>query len=360
MRAAHPGRRLISGAAGARMLYPFVVTLVMGCDRNDGGAPVHARTLRGALIAVIGPGEGHPQWPGMRGGAERFVAGNPSLRLLCTAPRDQQGESLGAAVERVLAEQPAVVCLWVNDPDAAAPSVARITSHQTLLVTMGTRGTGDYVSAHVGVDWPGAAQVLGRGLTEFAAGRRSYVLVHEDGRDAVATACYQRFAAAAERQYDVTLLEAVRTGGDARAAVTAVEELLGRFSHAGLVVTLNPDVWLTARAGWDRELRTRNADFRFATLSAAPVLWTRLGTSAAPGDAAALVGPLDGEIGYAAVELASRLLLSTERSATERVVSCELVTPTTLADFAQRYTAAANGLDVSAWLPRTATAPAAR
>jgi ABC-type sugar transport system substrate-binding protein len=294
----------------------------MGCERSDGPPSGDARALRGALVAVIGPAEGHPQWPGIRGGAERFAAGNPSLRLLCTAPREEWGETLATAVERVLSDRPAIVCLWITDPEAAAPSVARIANQQVVLVTMNARATAGYPAAHVDLDWSSAA-----------------------------------FAAAASRQYDLTLLEARRGTGDPRAAV---EELLGRFSHAGLVITLNPDVWLTARAGWDGELRARKRQIRFARLSAAPVLWARLGTPAAPGDAAALVGPLDGQIGYAAVELAARLLLGTQRATLERVISCELVTPETLADFAQRYAAAANGLDVSKWLPRTTTAPAAR
>ncbi|MBP7747895.1 MAG: sugar ABC transporter substrate-binding protein [Phycisphaerae bacterium] len=353
----HVRRRFAGGSALTALSYLIVFASLMGCERSDGPPSGDARALRGALVAVIGPAEGHPQWPGIRGGAERFAAGNPSLRLLCTAPREEWGETLATAVERVLSDRPAIVCLWITDPEAAAPSVARIANQQVVLVTMNARATAGYPAAHVDLDWSSAAHLLGSQLGVVAAGRRSYVLVHEEGRDPLATACYRRFAAAASRQYDLTLLEARRGTGDPRAAV---EELLGRFSHAGLVITLNPDVWLTARAGWDGELRARNREFRFATLSAAPVLWSRLGTPAAPGDAAALVGPLDGQIGYAAVELAARLLLGTQRATLERVISCELVTPETLADFAQRYAAAANGLDVSKWLPRTTTAPAAR
>lgn len=353
----HVRRWFAGGSAVAGVPYLLFATSLMGCERSDGPRPDDARTLRGALVVVIGPAEGHPQWPGIRGGAERFAAGNPSLRLLCAAPREERGETLATTVERVLSDRPAIVCLWISNPDVAAPSVARIASQQVILVTMNARATAGYPAAHVDIDFSSAAHLLGSQLGAVAAGRRSYVLVHEEGRDPLATACYQRFAAAAARQYDVTLLEARRGTADTCAAV---EELVGRFSHAGLVVTLNPDVWLTARAGWDGELRARNREFRFATLSAAPLLWSRLGTPAAPGDAAALVGPLDGEIGYAAVELAARLLLGTERATMERVIPCELVTPETLADFAQRYAVAANGLDVSAWLPRATTAPAAR
>ncbi len=130
--------------------------------------------------------------------------------------------------------------------------------------------------------------------------------------------------------------------------------LLERFPNAGLVVSLDPALWLTPQAGWERDLRQVSGDFRFATLSAAPSLWSRLGTPERPGEAAALVGPLDGEIGYAAVEMAAQLLLGASQIVRERAVPCELVTADNLADFARRYAAAANGLDVQPFLPATA------
>jgi hypothetical protein len=67
------------------------------------------------------------------------------------------------------------------------------------------------------------------------------------------------------------------------------------------------------------------------------------------GEAAALVGPLDGEIGAAAVELAITGLMQVSDTPRLRTISCELVTAATLPDFAQRYAQAA-GLDPAALL----------
>ncbi|HPM23085.1 MAG TPA: hypothetical protein PLP66_04230 [Phycisphaerae bacterium] len=166
----HVRRRFAGGSALTALSYLIVFASLMGCERSDGPPSGDARALRGALVAVIGPAEGHPQWPGIRGGAERFAAGNPSLRLLCTAPREEWGETLATAVERVLSDRPAIVCLWITDPEAAAPSVARIANQQVVLVTMNARATAGYPAAHVDLDWSSAAHLLGSQLGVVAAG----------------------------------------------------------------------------------------------------------------------------------------------------------------------------------------------
>ncbi len=323
----------------------------MSCQRDpQAGSPGHG-SLGGMLVAVVGPCQDHPQWPGIRGGVERFVSGIPTLQAVCVAPPESTAESLQAAVGEALERGPNAVCLYVADPTGIGSCIELIGSRQALLVTMGRPINDPRVSAHVDINLPGAAELLGANLGRVAAGRRSYLLVHERSRGRLATECYNRFSAAAQRQYELTLLQAVDAAGSGRSPAELVEELLGRFPHAGMIVTLMPDVWLTARPGWRHELRELNRDYRFATLSAAPVLWSRLGTPDNPGEAAALVGPLDGEIGFAAVEIAVRLLLYDEQVPRRHTVSCELVTAASLNDFARRYAAAANGLDVSAYLP---------
>jgi hypothetical protein len=303
-------------------------------------------------VAVVGPSEGHPQWPGIRGGVQRFLAGAPSLRTYCAAPPDERPESLRATVAKVLDQRPTIVCLYVTDRASARAAVDLVISRQLLLLTMGERYDHPRIAGHVALDFAGAAGLLGSNLSRIAAGRRSYLLLHDSGRNELATKCYERFAAAAQRCYDMSLLRAVSTAQSRPSAARPLEELLAQFPHAGLVVSLTPDVWLTDRPGWDRQIRTLNDGFRFATTSAAPVLWRRLGTPDVPGDAAALVGPLDGEIGYAALKMATQYLLSPERPTTDVMIECELVTPENLPDFAARYSAAANGLDVSEFLPR--------
>ena len=340
--------------------YLLVWPLVTACERSSYNVPTKSHALQDALIVMIGPSDGHPQWPGIRGGAERFFASVPSLRSYCIAPREETAESLRTTVERVLEWQPKVVCLCVASSEAARPSIDLIASRQVLLITIGEPTADPRVTAHVGVDLPAAAELLGENLTLVAAGRRSYLLLHEEGRSTVATNCYYRFSEAAQRQYEVTLLEAAKATPEDTTPAQLVERVLRLFPHAGLIVTLNPDVWLTAQPGWHQQLHELNADFRFAALSAAPVLWPRLGTPEKPGDAAALAGPLDGELGYAATQLATHLLISTERPPSRITIPCELVTAENLADFSRRYAEAANGLDVSAYLPPGTSRPASR
>jgi ABC-type sugar transport system substrate-binding protein len=346
-----PSRRIAVLLAGTCATYLIIGQALTGCERATPDRRGKPGTLQGVLIAVVGPSEGHSRWPGIRGGAQRFIASVPAVQATCVAPREENADALRTTVDRVLESHPNVICLFVADAQTARPSIARITASQCTLVIMGECISDVPVAGQVGVDLPGTAELLGESLTRVAAGRRSYLLLHDEGRSEVDTNCYHRFTAAAQKQYGLTLLQAANAAQGGYGPARLVEDLLGSFTHAGLLVTLDPDVWLAARPGWYRRLRELNGEFRFATLSAAPALWPHLGTPHAPGEAAALVGPLDGEIGYAAVQLATQLLISTERVSPKITIPCELVTPDNLADFAQRYSAAANRLDISAYFP---------
>jgi ABC-type sugar transport system substrate-binding protein len=349
--------RTITTHARRLALYLLVYPLLTSCERSPDNTPNKPHALHDVLIVAVGPGEDDPQWPGVRGGVERLFADIPSLRGHCVVPHAQTPAALRAAVERALEWKPNVICLFVSDVDAVRPCIDLIARRQVMLVTMG-QDTGDpRVSGHVGVDLPAAAEQLGENLSRIAAGRQSYVLVHEAGRSETARNCYRRFSAAAQYRYDLTLLKEADASAGARTPAELVEQLLGLFPHAGLIVTLNPEVWLTAPAGWWARLHGFNGDFRFTTLAAAPRLWPRLGTPASPGDAAALLGPLDGEIGYAAAQLAVQLMISTDKPPSSIMIPCELVTADNLADFARRYAAAAGG-NISTSAPVSAVAPA--
>ncbi len=259
-------------------------------------------------------------------------------------------------MDQALELRPGVVCLCVDEPQRCQPAVERIARERVLVVTVGQELDDPRIAAHVGVDLPAAAELLGDNLERVAAGRQSYLLVHEAGRGTLATRCYQRFMEKARRQFAVQLLaEGSAADADGRGD-RVLTDLLKRYPRVGLVVTLDANLWLRPPAGWERDLRGLSPDFRFATLSTAPVLWSRLGRPGGDGQAVALVGPLDGDIGYAAVEAATDALLR-HRQGAPRIIPSELVTPETLADFARRYAEAAGGLDVSAFLPRDAGAP---
>jgi hypothetical protein len=175
--------------------------------------------------------------------------------------------------------------------------------------------------------------------------------VHEEGGEELSSGCYARFSVVARGIPTLALLQERNAAQSGRAPQQLIEEMLGQFPSAELVVTLNPKVWLCRqprftlpeRAGPDGRSEYAN---RFATLGAAPRLWPRLQS----GEAAALVGPLDGEIGYAAVDLAVQGVMLIPNAVRRRVIGCEVVTAEKLADFARRYAEAAN-LDVADLIP---------
>ncbi len=339
------GRRSV--AALAYLLIPIALT---GCKRDPaslvGGTPLPPD----ALVAIIGPYQAHPNWQGIRGGALRYGQ-RPSVNCLAIAPKNGEPAALAAVVDEIIKKSPLAVCLCVEDPDAARPAAQRIVRQGILLVTIGRPLEGVSTYGHVDVNWPGAAALLGKNLDSIAAGRRSYVLIHERDKDRNASLCYARFTAGARTRSTLKLLEERNAAGSERSQQELVEELRRKFRHVGLVVTLSSEAWVSLQP-W-MKLPVEN---RFATLSAPPLLWSRLRS----GEAAALAGPLDGEIGYAAVDLAVIGLMGIPGTPRERTLQCELVTPDTLEDFARRYAAAAN-LDLADLLPLApATRPASQ
>ncbi|MCK4342866.1 MAG: hypothetical protein KAY37_14205 [Phycisphaerae bacterium] len=342
---------------GACIIYLLIPALVTSCERPPRPGPDKALLEDGVKITMVGPAQGHPQWPGIRGGAERYMAGVPTVKVEFLTPAEDTAASLRETLSPVLEQEPQAVCLYVTKGYVGERGKLReylklVALEQILLVTMGEPFKDTRIYGHVGVDLPGAAELLGDNVQRIAAGRRTYLLLHEDGAEPVATNCYHRFISAARLHHDQDwhlLWEKNAAEGD-RPSAELVAEMLELFPHAGLVVTLSPEVWLTAEHGWGGKLRKLNRGYCFTTLSASPPLWHWLGTPEVPGDAAALVGPLDGEIGFAAVQMVVRALLSERQASPTRRIDCELVTPSNLPDFARRYSESANGLNVEEYL----------
>lgn len=329
--------------------YLLAITQLMGCRQKprapDAGVPVPP----GTLIAVIGPARTDASWRGIAGGAQRYAHTHRDIQCLPVVPDNEEPTALNAVLTELLTHNPAAICLCVDNPAVAAMAAQRILARGILLVTAGQPLEAVAAYGQVEVAWTDAAEQLAANLDEIAAGRRSYILVHDDGRDRLASQCYARFIGTARTRSKLALLEERNVAASKQPRRDAVQELLGMFPNVGLVVTLDPQVWLS------RQPRFRlPPENRFATLSAAPLLWPRLRS----GEAAALAGPLDGDIGYAAVELAVDGLMQIPDAQKRRIIGCELVTPATLDDFARRYAAAA-GMDVAELLPTGATtAPA--
>ena len=334
------------------------ITTLTGCESNPetrtGGRPLPS----GALVAVIGTSETNPNWPGIRGGARRYDAQYPNVTCLTAAPEDTSTESLMAVVDRVCEKQPLAICLCVEDADRARAAAKKIQSRPILLVTIGTPVEGVNAYGGVEVGWPEGASLLGRALSEVAGDPPNpnmphigpgYVLIHEDGKNPIASSCYARFIVGAEGNSRLSLLKQRNAAQTDRSQRDLVEGLLAEFPSVRLVVTLNPQPWLVLQP----RLRLPSGN-RFCTLAAPPRLWARLQS----GEAAALVGPLDGEIGYTAVDMAVHAIMEIPGAVRRRVIPCHLVTADTLADFAAEYAAAAD-LDLAEILPFGAERPPA-
>ena len=357
-------RRIIS--VNADRVMPFLVyllflTAVTGCETKPRSLKSGRQLPPGAMIAVIGPSQIHPNWKGIRGGAQRYAAQGGFLDCLTVAPTNEDSAALLALVDSVIAKNPVAVCLCVERPDIAGPAAQRIIDNGILLVTIGRQIEGVPAFGHVAVGWPEAAEILGRNLTELLPetvnrfGRqrseRSYILLHEDGRDELTSLCYTRFSVVTRNVPRLALLEERNAAQSDRPPSELIRDMLEHFPSAELIVTLNPEVWLSIQPRYNLPTRTKpdgESEFttHFASLGAPPRMWPRLRSR----EAKALVGPLDGEIGYTALELAVQGVMLNPDVLTRRVITCELVTPENLGDFARRYALAAN-LDVETLTP---------
>lgn len=339
------------------LAYILAIATLTACDRNPQPTAATRPAARGMRVVVIGPGGEHPQWPGIRGGAERYARAVPAVSVQCFSPQDASAEAVVQTLSEAAGQRPGALCLFLTEGCRHAAGDIAAALHGpgfagTFLVTMGARLPQVQASGHVGIDWPGAAEQLAAQAPALVPLRRSFVLLHADGVSAGATDCYQRFRSASRRVESESwnLLRELNSASCSTAPKACVEELMALFPHAGLIVALDPAAWHAASPEWERNLIRRYPQMRFATLSAAPVLWHWLGTPAAPGPAAALVGPVDGDLGYAAVQMAVEGRVGTQGSSPPRYLACEIVTPATLPAFARRYADAANNLDVTQYL----------
>jgi hypothetical protein len=344
----------------------------IGCG-TDPDHTVPGRTLPAdTLIALIGPSVADANSAGICGGAQRYAATYPNVRCLTVTPPDAELGSLAAAVDEALASKPLAICLYVknapvdgevdggqkasgerkaasdeNAEGKQSPSldevIERIRRRSIVLVTIGPRLKDAAIYGQVEVALPEAAETLAKNLKSllppafnsfgYERRERSYALFHANGRDRCASDTYTRFVANLGNRTELALLEETNTWLSERTPQQLISDTIGRFPSVELIVTLDPEPWLLLRPRF--RLPAGN---HFATLGAAPRLWPRLQS----GEAVALVGPLDGEIGYAAMELAAQGLMTIPDAPTRRVIHCELVTKANLDDFARRYAAAAN------------------
>lgn len=351
-----PVRRAVATVAHISWMVSVLCAATAGCDRTPKG-PVSGNGDYRATVAVVGPSEQDPIWLALRGGALRYQRDIPSVRVVTAAPAEPSIGARLAKLGELLQSRVDAACIYlstadVHDANALRAALDSFDTHGAALISIGEPFDHPRIEGHVGINKPEAAELLGRSLASITAPRRSYVLIHSAGRGDADEATRNRFESGAATQLDLVELKDVDLSQVSTAPADAVLDAAGLFPHVGVIVTLDPSVWLGASISWETALRSRSASARYATLSTAPTLWRRLGTPASPGLAAGLVGPLDGDISYAAVRMAVELLGGERRGHRERWMPVELVTPTSVGDFAKRYSAAAGDLDVSTFIPR--------
>lgn len=310
--------------------YLLLAAMLTGCDRPASG-PQPLASFKDARIVAVGWTADDPQWPGIRGGIERAAADFAPLRVEFRAARDALPATYAALIADVERTRPHVAILHVGRARDVEHAVRRLAHTGVRVVTVGRSLVSEGEYARVEVDLPGAAELLGAELPRIADGGQAYVLLHGRGIDDEATRLYQRFSAGAEKNRLISrIAERTRLTADSDGR-EQIGEMLAEFRNVSLVITLDDRPWRGGTAGL---LGPGN---RFATLPASPVLWGEMRA----GRCAGLAGPLDGDAGAAALNLAVHALSNSPRPESPRVIPCELVTPDTLDDFARRYRAAA-------------------
>jgi len=293
---------------------------------------------------LIGPAPRDACWAAIVGGAESELSAFPFVRL-DTFPVDRSdAKALKRTVARVLDQRPSAVVLWIYD-DSEFELGRQIAAQGPALVTVGLKLPGSSAFGYVDTGQAAAAGLLGRNLKKIAGRRRSYVLLHGNGASELATRKYLRFSDEARRRVLPVLLADRTTAGTATNERALVREMLDQFKHAGLVVTLDAEIWL--EPDWRGVL---SGGAQFATTSASPLLWDAL----REGRAAAVAGVLDGETGATATRLALQAIMENIDAARIRTLIPELVTSDTLDNFSLRYAEAA-GMTVGELRERAAS-----
>ena len=325
-------RRLIA----AQLL---ICTLITGCGKQP-PPPLKGRTLAaGTRVLFIAPPPADPRAAAIVSGAQRQVRDADVLILECarTGGDTTTAEALAAKIDA----RPSAICIFDDGSPTTSTLIKRAVTHADVVVTIGDFNdfdTGSGVYGHVSTDLPATIELLAKSIPQLAAERRSFVLAYPGPRDGPLP---ERFRSAIGSATEPRLLsESAFDAGD-RGASASIRRLVDLFPNTSLVVTLAPAPWLESPP--ELLLAPNQA---FATVGSSPQLWRAL----REGRAIALAGPLDGDVGATAIQLAIMGLTAAQPGPVFRAVKCELVTEKTLYDFASRYAASA-GVEVGTLLP---------
>lgn len=309
-----------------------IVALLTACDRNPLEPKREREFPKNPRIAFIGTFDGDPAWPAIVGGARRFANKIDGVILDVLVPADASGSSLERSALEALERKPHCICLSTPNRPETSTLIRRLVGEGVFVVSIGDSLDAQDAHAHVLVDWPKAGELLGTELARVAGGKKSYVLIHDDGASETGTRIYNRFRAEAVEQSGMKLLMQSGPASNHGSAADQVRAALQTFPNAGLVITLSPRAWRESKP--EALLGASNL---MATIGATPELWD----SVRDGRATAIVGCIEGDVGYAAVDLAMRALIEGKRLGIVREIEMELVTRDSIEEFVTRYRRAA-------------------
>lgn len=313
-------------------LFLLIASVFIGCDRNPGpNAGPSTAAQQSSNVLFIGPAQDDPRAESILGGARRAVRGMSHLRFEFVSPPATDHESHIGLLREALQNGASGVCIFLREPDELLLLADEIRNSAVTLVTIGCRQRGIEPYTHVEIDLPGGAELLSRNLPQLAEGRRTYALVHARSRSDLDRACYERFVSYAPGAASITRVDARDFAETRETPAAIISHILSDFRSVSIIVTLSPEAWLSTDPPF-----TLPEGRRFVTLGAVEPLWPRLRS----GEAAALVGPIDGEIGAVAMQALLRGIAREQAELPVRIIPCNFVTRENLDAFAEQYRAA--------------------
>lgn len=304
-----------------------------GCERQSNPSGPPPADDAPAILILIGHQPRDPQWTGIVGGAERTASHYPNLTVRDLTPPLGSLAGQRPLINQAVAKGADLIAVHTGGSDPEPLPVAWLQGKGVRLITFGAvQPQTDGAAPHVAVGLVDGVERLAESLPTLMGDSRSFVLLHAGGRSEVDDRCLSRFNREITRQERLRQLTQRSVVNHNKPPGALVREMLEQFRAAPMVVALDPAPWVGPAP-----LRLP-PEVRFVTISAAPALWPYV----RQGQAAALVGPIDGEIGQQVVEIAAQMVLDSDDVPRYRLVPVELVTAENLDDFERRYRRAAD------------------
>jgi ABC-type sugar transport system substrate-binding protein len=315
------GKGLWNPSLPAVLFAAAVASCLIGCDARG---PQHRSQAQPLRVGIITPVPGLPTAGGYRDGFEKYAAGLPTLRLYWFRPTDGTPDALDDALRSARDAGVQALVAYVETPESAE----RVAAFSLPAATFGPIEASGAGCGHVYLDYPDAAEQLGRHLADLAPDARSYLLLHRESAGGWHERAYRRFVMQADLGRMRRLSQSDLGTSPLAEARDAVDALLADFPAAPLIVSLEPSPWIVGPA------RPLGDGRQFVTVGAVPALWPFL----REGAALAIAGPLEPEAAETALRLACECLNDSHRHARLRTQSPEIVTRENLDDFISRYT----------------------